>query len=195
MLIDRMGPERYRTTVAALGGLLVAVATLIGAMVSLGHDSQGTTTLPVDGSTTLSPTTTVPLDPTAEASLYPKTASPLGQPTGHLTAVRSAAHEGYTRVVLEFSPGGIPGFWIGYTDPTHLTVIVSPVDPADPYDTTLFAGGGAVVVGLPKVSEINDGGLSADGQAWEYRVVVSDQSAFSVGSLDGPPRIYLDILD
>jgi hypothetical protein len=191
-----MGPERYRTAMAALGGLLVAVATLIIALVWVGHDSGPTTTLPVDGGTTLPTTsTTMPLDPTAEASLYPKSGTPLGQPTGRLTAVRSATHQGYTRVAFEFSEGGIPGFWIGYTDPTHLTVIISPSDPANPFDPTLFVGGGAVVVGLPKVSEIRDGGLSADGQSWEYQVVVSSQSAFSVGSLDGPPRIYLDIQD
>jgi hypothetical protein len=190
MLIARLGPERYRTVLAALGGVLIAVATLVGAMVSFGRHSGTTTTLPVDRSTTLASTTTVPLDPTAEATLYPKTATPLGQPTGRLIAVRAAKHEGYTRVVFEFSEGGIPGFWIGYTDPTHIAVIISPVDPADPFDQALFPGGGAVAVGLPKVSEVLDNGLGADGNAWEYQVIVSGQSAFSVGALDGPPGIY-----
>ncbi len=196
-MIEWLGAERYRTVIAAAGGVLVAAATLVGAMVSAGGDSTTTTiassTVPAE--TTLAPTTVVASDPTTDATLYPKTAPALGEPTGHLTAVRAAIHEGYTRVVFEFSSGGIPGFWIGYTDTTQLTAIISPVDPASPYEASVFGGGSSYSVGLPKVTEVGDGGLSADGTAWQYRVAVTSQTRFSVGVLDGPPRIYVDILD
>jgi hypothetical protein len=119
----------------------------------------------------------------------------LGSPGGRLLRIRSAGHADFTRVVFDFAPGGIPGYWIGYTDATHLSVIVFPIDWGNPYDAGIFDGGGVHPVGIGSVASVLDAGIGGGSGEWSFNIVVSSQKPFLVGTEDGPPRIYIDIAD
>jgi hypothetical protein len=114
---------------------------------------------------------------------------------GRLTGVRSGAHPGYTRVVFDFPSGGIPSYWVGYTDATHLSVILSPISWSTPYDPGIFDSCGEVDIHVGSVIVVMDVGMGGGSGEWQFDILVTSQKPFMVGTLDGPPRIYVDVAD
>ena len=134
--------DRFGIIVAVLGGLFVALATVLVVLL-ISRDDGGPTTTAAAGTTvadTTSPTfehhrdhdhhagptsTTTTTTTTAATSstttppltgdLLDKAAPAQGSPAGRLAGIRSAAHSGYARLVFDFPAGGIPGYRIGYT--------------------------------------------------------------------------------
>ncbi|MFH1330664.1 MAG: hypothetical protein ABIJ48_08470 [Actinomycetota bacterium] len=217
-MTDRPRSDRFGTLVAVLGGLFVALATVLVVLLVSG-DGGGTTTTTASGTTgadTTAPppsttqatttSTTAASSTTAETTttappfagdLFDKTGPVQGSPLGRLADIRSADHPGYSRVVFDFPAGGIPTYWIGYTDgtPTHLTVILYPMDWADPYDPGIFDGGGNHAIGVGSILSVRDAGMGGGSGEWVFEIVVTSQKPFLVGTLDGPPRIYVDVGD
>ena len=165
------GSDRFGIIVAVLGGLFVALATVLVVLL-ISHDGGGTTTTAAAGTTaaettprphhhdhsappapprttttaattttTAATTTTTP--PPFEGTLDDKRGAVQGSPAGRLSGIRSADHPGFARVVFDFPDGGIPGFWVGYTDATTLRVILTAMDTTDPYDPASSTPGGA----------------------------------------------------
>jgi hypothetical protein len=220
--------DRFGILVAVLGGLFVALATVL-IVVLVSRDGGGTTTTAAAGTTaaettlaptstttttapasttngegsttTTTPTTTTPATTTTTApfagDLFDKTGPVQGSPAGRLTGIRSADHPGYARVVFDFPTGGIPSYWIGYTDgaPTHLTVILYPMDTTTPYDPGIFDAGGSHPVDMGSITLVRDVGMGGGSGEWGFEIEVTGQKPFLVGTLDGPPRIYVDIAD
>jgi hypothetical protein len=214
--------DRFGITIAVLGGLFVATATLLVVLL-LARDGGGATTTTLAGGTTgtgatstsadgttAPPTTTTAVATTATTTttttttttlppfagdLEDKTGPAQGTPVGRLSGLRSASHEGYTRVVFDFPDGGIPGYWIGYTGSNTLTLLLYPMSWGNPYDDGIFDAGGSHPVGLGSVEDVRDGGMGGGSGEWTFQIWVTEQRPFLVGTLDGPPRIYVDIGD
>lgn len=213
--------DRFGITVAVLGGLFVALATLLAVLIMSG-DGGGTTTTAAAGTTaggtTLATTTTATTSITAattstaaettttastttttappfEGTLDDKRGAVQGSPTGHLSGIRSADHPGFARVVFDFPDGGSPGYWVGYADATTLRVILTAMDTTDPYDAGIFDAGGSHAVGQGSILAVHDGGRGGGSGEWVFEIVVASQKPFLVAVLDGPPRIYIDIAD
>ena len=203
--------DRFGITIAVLGGLFVAAATLLVVLLLAGDGGGATTT--IAGGTTAAPTTsattttaesttTTAAATTTTSTLPPfagdledKTGPAQGTPVGRLSGLRSASHEGFTRIVFDFPEGGIPGYWIGYTGSNTLTVLLYPMSWGNPYDDGIFDAGGRHPVGLGSVEDVRDGGMGGGSGEWSFQIWVTEQRPFLVGTLDGPPRIYVDIGD
>lgn len=215
--------DRFGITVAVLGGLFVALATVLVVLL-ISHDGGGTTTTAAAGTTaaetTLAPTTTTTavttstsgatttaVETTTTASTTTTTAPPFegtlddkrgavqGSPTGRLSGIRSADHPGFARVVFDFPDGGIPGYWVGYADATTLRVILTAMDTTDPYDAGIFDAGGSHAVGQGSILAVRDGGRGGGSREWVFDIVLTGEKPFLVAVLDGPPRIYVDVSD
>lgn len=126
-----------------------------------------------------------------------------------LTAVRTGRQDGFDRVVFEFQPGDeLPGYLVGYQDlPLR----------ADPSDEPLsIRGEVALLVRMQAASRFRfedatlvyrgPSTVTVDGTAVTEVVLRGDFEAllswaigstgrrpYRVGTLDGPPRIYVDI--
>jgi hypothetical protein len=215
-------PDRFGLIVAALGGLFVALATML-AVLLVSRDGGGTTTTAAAGTTaaetTLAPTTTTTtagttaattttaLETTTTATTTTTTAPPfegtlddkrgaaLGSPVGRLAGIRSADHPGFARVVFDFPDGGSPGYWVGYTDDTTLTVILTAMDTGNPYGFGIFDAAGSHVVGQGSILAVRDGGRGGGSGEWVFEIILTGQKPFLVAVLDGPPRIYVDVGD
>jgi hypothetical protein len=213
--------DRFGLIVAVLGGLFVALATVL-AVLLMSRDGGATTTTAAAGTTavettlaptttttagTTAPTTTTAAETTTTASTTTTTAPPFegtlddkrgavqGSPTGRLSAIRSAGHPGFARVVFDFPDGGSPGYWVGYTDATTLRVILTAMDTTDPYDTGIFDPGGSLAVGQGSIVAVRDGGRGGGSREWVFDIVLTGEKPFLVAVLDGPPRIYVDVAD
>lgn len=218
-MTDRPGSDRFGILVAVLGGLLVALAAVLIILLVAGRDDGTTTTAAASttvtttpetttaASTTEAPPTSAPTSTTAAATTTTTTAPPFegtldarsgpaqGSPSGRVIDIRSAAHPGYARVVFDFSPGGIPSYYISYTDAVTLTVLLYPMNDADPYEPSLFDAGGSHPVGAGEIISVEDGGMGAGSGEYTFEIVVSAQRPFSVGTLSDPPRLYVDVGD
>jgi len=210
--------DRYGIILAALGGILVALlAAVIIIVLNRGEDgATATTTIAsatsaettlADDTTTLPPTTeeitTTVAATTTTAAPITTTLPPFsgdtseesgptqGTPTGRVIDIRHHQHEGYTRVVFDFSPGGIPGYYISYTGPTTLSVLLISV-PFDPYEPGVFDASGEHAIGTISVGSVFSGGMGGGSGEWEFPIETTGTKAFSV---DDPPRLYIDIAD
>jgi hypothetical protein len=221
---DRPGSDRFGILVAVLGGLLVALAAVLiiflvarnddGATTTAAASTTETTTPDTTGSTaaptteapttttlgttttpttTAAPTTTAP--PPFTGTLDDKSGPVIGSPSGRVIDIRSADHDGYARVVFDFSPGGVPSYFVGYTDAVTLTVILYPMNDGDPYDPGIFDAGGSHPVNAGEIVSVEDGGMGAGSGEYSFEIVVTAQRPFSVGTLADPPRLYLDVGD
>jgi len=215
--------DRCGITAAVLGGLFVALATVLVVLL-ISRDDGGTTTTAATGTTgattTLPPTTTAPpassttteastttASTTTTAATSTTTAPPFegtlddergaaqGSPVGRLTGIRSASHAGFARVVFDFPDGGSPGYWVGYTDATTLTVILTSMDTGNPYGFGIFDAAGSHAVGQGSILAVRDGGRGGGSGEWVFEIALTGQKPFLVAVLDGPPRIYVDIGD
>jgi hypothetical protein len=98
-------------------------------------------------------------------------------------------------VVFDFPDGGSPGYWVGYTDDTTLTVILTAMDTGNPYDPGIFDAGGSHAVGQGSILSVRDGGRGGGSREWVFEIVVPSRKPFLVAVLGGPPRIYVDVGD
>ena len=221
-MTDRPGSDRFGILVAVLGGLLVALAAVLIIFLVARNDDGATTTAaasttetttpgttgPTAVSTTEAPTTTLGTTTTPTTTAAPTTTAPpftgtlddksgpvIGSPSGRVIDIRSADHDGYARVVFDFSPGGVPSYFVGYTDAVTLTVILYPINDGDPYDPGLFDAGGSHPVNAGEIVSVEDGGMGAGSGEYSFEIVVTAQRPFSVGTLADPPRLYVDIGD
>jgi hypothetical protein len=221
---DRPGSDRFGILVAVLGGLLVALAAVLIIFLVARNDDGATTTAAASTTETTAPGTTGPATSTTGASTTtgattsttaaatttaaPTTTAPpftgtlddksgpvLGSPSGRVIDIRSADHDGYTRVVFDFSPGGVPSYFISYTDAVTLTVILYPMNDGDPYDPGIFDAGGSHPVNAGEIVSVEDGGMGAGSGEYSFDIVVTAQRPFSVGTLADPPRLYVDVGD
>lgn len=223
-MTDRSREDRFGILVAVLGGLLVALAAAL-IILLVGRDggesnttaAASTTEITIPPTTTgatatTAATTTSAVTTTAEATtttaaattttIVPfagdfdiKTGPTQGSPSGRLLGIRAADHPGYARVVFDFSSGGTPSYWIGYTDATTLTVILYPMNDGDPYDAGIFDAGGGHPVGVGNIVSVRDGGTGGGSMEWVFDIVVTAQRPFLAGALADPPRIYVDLGD
>lgn len=217
-MTDRPGNDRFGILTAVLGGLLVALAAVLIIFLVAQNDDGATTTeaasttettapattttaaTTTDGATTTTtPTTTTTgattTEPPFAGTFDDKTGPIQGSPAGRLTEIRSAAHPGYARVVFDFAPGGIPSYWVGYTDATTLTVILYPMDEGDPYDAGIFDAGGNHPVAAGNIVAVQDSGMGAGSGEWVFDIVVTAQRPFLAGTVADPPRLYVDVGD
>jgi len=119
-----------RSTTAMLS--MIVVVGLLAACGTKGDDDpisatttgETTTSLEpsIDAPTTDAPTTDAPVDDPTQGSLaFPENTAPQmrrgsGEAKLVLTDVRVAEHEGFDRIVLEFSGAGTPGWAVNYVD-------------------------------------------------------------------------------
>ena len=139
--------------------------------------------------------TTTTTAPPFEGTLEDKRGATRGSPVGRLTGIRSADHPGFARVVFDFPDGGIPGYWVGYTDATTLRVILYPMDTGNPYDPGIFDAAGSHAAGQGSILAVQDGGRGGGSGEWVFDIVLTGEKPFLVAVLDGPPRIYVDVAD
>jgi hypothetical protein len=215
--------DRFGIWVAVLGGIFVALATVLVVVLvtrdggsptttaagptfttapetSLTSTSTTTTTgasstTVTSTSTTTTSTTTTTTAPPFAGTLEQKTGTVQGTPSGTLTGIRSAHHEGYTRVVFDFAPGGLPGYWVGYNSPGILTLLLYPMSAGTPYEAGIFDSGGSHAIGKGSVVAVEDAGMGGGSGEWAFDIALTGQKPFFVGTLAGPPRLYVDIAD
>lgn len=211
---------------AVAGGVLVAVAALVIVFLVSGRGggsaattfattttAETTTTNLVTTTTTEPPTTTEttatgPFSGDAE----PKSGAAQGIPYGTLTGVRTAQHDGYSRLVFDFGgTDGVPAYDVRYqTGPFHdiadrevavagaafLVVHLRPAMRADlnhPDAPLTYAGPLRFDPGAASVAEVV---FLEDFEGEMIWVVgLTAPKPFAVGTLTHPPRIYLDIAD
>ena len=98
-------------------------------------------------------------------------------------------------MVFDFSPGGIPGYYISYGGPTTLNVLLVSMDTLTPYEPGVFDGSGEHAIGTISVGSVSSGGMAGGSGEWVFPIETTGQKPFSVGTLDDPPRLYIDIAD
>jgi hypothetical protein len=117
-----------------------------------------------------------------------RAAGPQGDPPGPLADVRLAAQDGFDRFVLEFDEGGMPEYSVGYTDDGLLQLVVGSTTPdgpdGGPLEDRVFALGSRLV----SASMVEN---TRDAMTWI--LVVEGVPGFEVLTLDGPPRLVIDI--
>lgn len=213
--------DRFGMLVAVLGGLFVALAAVLVILLVSRSGGEATTTAaaPTTGvettlapvttaaDTTAAPPTTEPTSTTTAATTTTTTLAPFagdlvnktgpvqGTPAGRLAGIRSAPHDGYARVVFDFPAGGIPSYWVGYTGASTLTLILYPMDWGTPYDPGIFDAAGNHAVAAGSIVSVGDGGMGGGSGEWAFEIRVTSQKPFLVGTIDGPPRLYVDVGD
>ena len=157
-----------------------------------------TTTINCCTSTTAAPTTTAALPTTTEApflgDLTAKNCEATGSPSaGTITDVRFAEHDGFTRVVFDFS-GDLPACYVSQLDPNTISVLVIGAAGDPPYAAGIFDGFGKLNVGLGSVIEVIDAGAGAGSGEWTFTITTMDADRiFSIFTLESPSRLAVDI--
>lgn len=150
------------------------------------------------------------IDPMEDASTSPVSVAPTAT-DGHalLGAVRSSRHEGYDRVVFEFT-NALPGYQVQYVDePVHEDGSGEEVDVAGDHVLLVrmenasgadlskedapqtYTGPTRFDPGTPEVAELVRVGDFEGVLTWA--IGVRDEVAFRVTTLDGPPRLVVDV--
>ena len=200
---DDGGPATTASTTAPT----VPASTATGAATT-------TTTLPA--STTTAPATTV-----ATTSTTTTTTAPFAGSTdpksgagafGLLTNVRIGDHDGYTRIVFDFQEPAFPNWEFAYV-PGEIEGMVEPeggwvegaaflVARFQPSGTADLSGS-EVVMTYDGQRRIDAGTGSVvqlliiedfEANLW-WAIGLTGEKPFSVGTMTGPPRIYVDIAD
>ncbi|HVM07028.1 MAG TPA: hypothetical protein VM345_01075 [Acidimicrobiales bacterium] len=179
--------------------------------VPAGDSASTSTTTGSGGSTTTlgGSSTTVDDDPAAGAGAF-QTApitKPQGSGQGLLTAVRHAAHDTYYRIVFEFS-GHVPGVKVGFAerpitqdgsgdeiDVAGDRVVLVQFEPASGFDMEAskesYTGPKRLEVEQAPVVEIV---RVSDFEAHlDWAVGVDRGTRFRVTTLEGPPRVVVDL--
>jgi len=199
-----------------LSAVLAAVAAACG---SSGESSTGaapatSATTTSAATTTTAETTTTPVDTLAGAGTTPVEAAATGSETALLDRVGVAGHEGYDRVVFQFT-NVVPGYRIEYRPgpfsedgsgrPVSLNghaFVVVRMEPASGYD--LNAGEGQLVYkGSPRI-EGKDSGTSMVAEVVRtgdfesvltWVVGLGAKVDFRVRTLSAPARLVVDFRD
>lgn len=215
------------TIVSVLAGILIAVGIFVAIVLTTADDtpsptnqlvttgatttssattsSEGTTTSS-EGTTTTEPTTTTSGfvgDTTTKSNDTPE-----GSPGPTLTDVRIGDHEGFVRVVLDFTGDGVPTYEVGYATPpfagggsgeevpvlgsAYLKVRVMPGIRFDPNSGTLvYTGDTTLVPELDPIVEIQF--IDDFESTMEWVVGLTSERPFTVTVLEGPLRLVIDI--
>jgi hypothetical protein len=200
------------------GAGLVVVATLLasgcGDSERESETVKGTapTSSPATPTTSATTTATDGIDPLAGAGTNPVVGEPEGASTALLTRVGIGRHEGYDRVVFEFR-NAVPGYRVEYVEPplhedgsgNRLEVagsafVVVRMEPASGFDLSVPEG--ELVYKGPRRLSGPDAGTSVvrevvrtgDFEAvLTWAVGLSDRVDFRVRTLQGPPRLVVDV--
>lgn len=192
---------------------LVAFAALALLAAACGRDNGGV----IGGGTTPEGGTTTTaggqggIDPMEGASTAPISVAPTGG-TGValLSDVRAARHEGFDRVVFEFTPTStVPGYEVRYVerpvledgsgrevavDGTYVVVVrmtpASGVDLSGAEARPTYAGPERIRPGTPEVVEVVRTGDFEAQLTWAVGLV--DRVDFRVLALSAPPRLIID---
>jgi hypothetical protein len=197
---------RSRPALAALLAVAIAVVAGCGDDDGGAIDTSGTTT-----SSSSAPSSTAGgIDPMDDASTTPVSVPPQGA-TGAalLTDVRADRHEGYDRVVFEFS-NVLPGYAVAYAEKPVLAdgsgeevavagehVVVVRMEHASGADLTkedapqTYTGPMRFDPGTPEVAEVVRVGDFEGVLTWA--IGTRDRVDFRVTTLDGPPRLVVDL--
>lgn len=148
-------------------------------------------------------------DPLPAASTEPVERAAENTDPALLTAVRAAQQDGFERVVFEFK-NAVPGYRVGYVDrpvtqdgsgsevavngDAVLQVRMqgaSGVDLSQPEAPATYAGPARLTPGTSNVAELVRTGDFEGTLTWA--IGLRQRSAFTVTTLDGPPRLVIDV--
>ena len=187
-----------------------ATTTTAGSTTAAATTTTTTTAAPPT-TTTAAPTTTT--TPTTTTSFPGDTSAKTGDGAfGLLTGVRFGDHEDYVRIVFDFQEPSFPNWEIGYvpgeihgmSDPAGGWVegtafLVARFQPSGTADISgidavmTYDGLRRIDVGLGSVVQLL---IIEDFEAnlW-WAIGLTGEKPFRVGTMAGPPRIYVDIAD
>jgi hypothetical protein len=198
-------------------GLAAAVLLMTGCAAQT--DTAGTASVSTAGTSSSSAVTaestpsSAPATEETDGSPFPAdTATDTGEPADPsgltLTAVRAAAHEGYDRVVFEFSGSGTPGWSVEYVDapssqgsgaevavPGEAFLQVTAQGTSYPYESGAqeLPAGPVPVSGTDVVqSVVYDATFEGTSVAW---IGTSSRTPFRVYALTGPSRLVVEVAD
>jgi hypothetical protein len=220
-----MTDRRFPTPFVVVAGVLIVVAAIVIVVLVQrnGGDAVAATTIPTTTTTqtTITTTTTAPATTTTTTTMPTTTTAPTttttaptttlapfdgtladkhcgggGFPTaGTITDVRFAEHDGYTRIVFDFS-GDPPACFTTYSSPTTIDVTMWAVTGAPPYAAGIFDGSGTKAIGVGSVTAIHDLGMGAGSGEWTFTIsLATSDRTYRVSTLDGPARLVIDIQD
>jgi len=186
-----------------------AAATTTGAATTTNTAATTTTEAATTTTTTaVSTTTTVAFAGDTGNESAPQS----GSPTGLLTAIRHAQRDGFTRIVFDFAgTDGLPAYDIGYAPGPFRNIgdelvevngtafLLARFEPASRVDLSVdpfaysYTGPNRFSPGTISVEEVV---LLEDFEAIMIWIIgLTAEKPFRVGTLTGPPRIYIDIAD
>ena len=185
------------TTVTTMPATTTAAATTTEGSTT----TAGATTTTTEGSTT----TTIPF----AGDTAPKSGAGA---FGLLTGVRIGDHDGYTRIVFDFQEPSFPNWEFSYV-PGEIEGMVEPeggwvegdaylVARFQPSGTADLSGAGVVMTyDGPRRIDVGNGSVvqlliidDFEANLW-WAIGLTGEKPFSVGTMAGPPRIYVDIAD
>jgi hypothetical protein len=176
--------------------------------------SVTTTTAAASGTTSTTRADEGGIDPMNDASTSPVSVPVPANPAGGaalLSAVRASRHEGYDRVVFEFTAGSsLPGYSVSYVDKPvtedgsgkevdvagdHVVLVrmehASGVDLTKESAPQTYTGPTRFTPGTPEVTELVRTGDFEGVLSWA--IGVHDKVAFRVLTLDDPARLVVDL--
>jgi len=183
-----------------------AASTTEGTSTTTTATTEATTTTAVTTTTTTTaPTTTIPFPgdtgPKSGAGAF-----------GLLTDVRIGDHEGYTRIVFDFQEPDFPNWEFAYV-PGEIEGMAGPeggwvegeaflVARFQPSGTADLSGSEVVMTyDGPRRIDVGTGSVvqlliieDFEANLW-WAIGLTGERPFSVGTMTGPPRIYVDIAD
>lgn len=219
----RGGMEAYRRP-RALTALVatVALTTMLAACADSGGSGTTTTSASPTGTSTVTSTATpVPQSTDADATTTAQKEQkekPLGEPdrldkvvTGTwadpppvLTGIRSGSHDGFDRVVFDFTGAGAPGWMAGYVDqpaqqgsgfPVHVEggayLMVNMTNTTYPFEQNVEDFPTGAYPGTGVIREVVSTGVF-EGESLAY-IGVDKKRPFSVTLLQNPTRVVVDV--
>ena len=195
-------------------GVLLGAVCLLPLAAGCGADSPApapTTDSPTPAPTTDSPAGTAPVvDPAQDPPPFPRgtarqTADSAGEQDLVLTDVRAAAHDGFDRVVLEFSGAGRPGWTVNYVDRAVMDGSGEVVDLAGGTVLDVYASGTTwpapgYYSGPTRVDPADGGDVrdlyvagTFEGYTQVLAGIEGGQVPFRAFALTDPPRLVVDV--
>lgn len=195
----------------------VVVACLATALVLQGCSAQQPAPEAVTESTTVTSAetkqSTVDTDPTTtdaspigKADMDVKTTRAGGEWDLVVTDIRVGHHQGFDRIVFDFTGTGTPGYYITYTDSPTQQASGYPLVPAGdsyidiaidgttyPFEVDEQPGSQATTPDLPVVKEVADGG-TFEGRSQYVVGIGGPKKPFAVGVLENPTRLVVDVI-
>jgi hypothetical protein len=207
VLVSRDGGGTTTTTAAAGSTTSDGVTTTVPTTTTGG----ATTTAPT---TTAATTTTAVTTTTTTTAPFPGDTSPQSGAGdfGLITGVRVGDHEGFTRIVFDFQEPSFPNWEFAYV-PGEIEGMVEPeggwvegtaflVARFQPSGTADLSGTDVVMTyDGPRRIDVGVGSVvqlliidDFEANLW-WAIGLTGEKPFRVGTMTGPPRIYVDIAD